>query len=139
MTAWQKGNRVLESDGRLNRMAGSAKPVEAPQPHVASDDPSCRLLRDVQEAFLLSFLVAGTVFLVQWRYGFNWGDEGLLWYISQRTALGQVPLLDFFSYDPGRYYWSAAVFKLLRRDGLFEQIVANDAFGLLGLIAAYIA
>jgi hypothetical protein len=139
MTDWQKGNCVLESDGRLNRMAGSAKPVEAPQLHVALDNPPRGLLGDVPEAFPLSILVAGAMFLVQWRYGFNWGDEGLLWYISQRTALGQIPLRDFFSYDPGRYYWSAAVFKFLRGDGLFEQIVANDVFGLFGLIAAYIA
>jgi hypothetical protein len=94
---------------------------------------------DVVEAIGLSALTVCACLLVQWRYGFNWSDEGLLWYVSQRTALGQVPLLDFFSYDPGRYYWSAAVFKILRGNGLFEQIMANDAFGFLGLVAVYLA
>lgn len=79
------------------------------------------------------------VFFAQWHYGFNWSDEGLLWYGSQRTARGEIPLRDFFSYDPGRYYWTAFVFKALRGDGLFEQIVANDLFGLIGLVACYVA
>jgi hypothetical protein len=87
------------------------------------------------EAASLSVLVAATVFLIQWHYGFNWGDEGLMWYISQRTALGQIPLRDFFSYDPGRYYWSAFFFKVLHGNGLFEQIAANTAFGAVGLAA----
>ena len=84
-------------------------------------------------------LVAGMVFFAEWRYGFNWGDEGWLWYVSQRTALGEVPIRDFFSYDPGRYYWSAAVFKLLGKDGFFEQLLANYLFGAMGLAISYIA
>ncbi len=83
--------------------------------------------------------MAASVLLLQWRYGFNWGDEGWLWYISQRTAHGEVPIRDIFSYDPGRYYWSAAVFKLLGNDGLFEQLVANYLFGAIALAAAYLA
>ncbi len=91
----------------------------------------------ISEALLLSAVVSLTVFLLQWRYGFNLGDEGWLWYISQRTALGQVPLRDFFSYDPGRYYWSAAIFTLLGRNGLFEQLLANYLFAIIGLALAY--
>jgi hypothetical protein len=91
--------------------------------------------------FIGSALVAfaSLVFFAQWRYGFNWSDEGLLWYGSQRTAVGEIPLRDFFSYDPGRYYWTAFVFKVLRGDGLFEQIVANDLFGVIGLLACCVA
>jgi len=84
-------------------------------------------------------VLASLIFFAQWHYGFNWSDEGLLWYGSQRTALGEVPLRDFFSYDPGRYYWTAAVFKVFRGDGLFEQNMADDLFGLLGLLACYVA
>jgi hypothetical protein len=91
------------------------------------------------EATGLSVLAAAAVFLVQWHYGFNWGDEGWLWYISKRTALGEVPVRDYFSYDPGRYYWSAVVFKLLGRSGLFEQILASYLFGVIGLAASYVA
>jgi len=94
---------------------------------------------NVSEAVLLSTLVSIAVFSVQWRYGFNLGDEGWLWYTSQRTALGDVPLRDFFSYDPGRYYWSAAVFKLLGRTGFFEQLMANYLFAIIGLALAYLA
>ena len=119
-------------------MAGSAKTVEDSLPRVASG--TCvGLLPDVLEAAILGLLAAGTVFLLQWRYGFNWGDEGWLWYISQRTALGQVPVRDVFSYDPGRYYWSAAIFKLLGRDGFYEQLMANYLFGAVGLAISYLA
>jgi hypothetical protein len=91
------------------------------------------------ETLLLSVMVTSALLFLQWGYGFNWTDEGILWYGSQRTALGQVPLRDFFSYDPGRYYWSAFIFKTLRGNGLFEQIVANYCFGMLGLVVAYLA
>jgi hypothetical protein len=94
---------------------------------------------NLSEAVLLSTVVSLVVFSLQWRYGFNLGDEGWLWYISQRTALGDVPLRDFFSYDPGRYYWTAGVFKLLGRSGFFEQLLANYLFAIIGLALAYLA
>jgi hypothetical protein len=100
--------------------------------------PSSRFI-GLTVPMVLSALCTGAIFSLQWRYGFNWGDEGLLWYISQRTALGQVPLRDFFSYDPGRYYWSAFFFKVLHGNGLLEQIVANAAFGAVGLAVASVA
>jgi hypothetical protein len=93
----------------------------------------------VLEALLLSSLVLTLVFLLQWRFGFNWADEGWLWYGSQRTALREVPLRDFFSYDPGRYYWSAFVFKIFGGNGFFEQLVANYLFGTIGLTLTYMA
>jgi len=91
------------------------------------------------EAAMLSAGAATFVFFIQWRYGFNWGDEGWLWYISQRVAMGQVPIRDVFSYDPGRYYWSAGIFKILGRDGFFEQLLANYLFGIFGLAVTYVA
>src|SRR4029434_10308176 len=64
-------------------------------------------------------------------------DEGFLWYGVQRTAAGEVPLRDFQSYDPGRYYWcaaGAAVFGrglvALRLSEMFAQCVGLY-FGLL--------
>lgn len=94
---------------------------------------------DICEAVLLGAAVSLTVFALQWRYGFLWSDEGWLWYISERTALGQVPLRDVFSYDPGRYYWSAIVFKLAGNRGLYQQILANYLFAIIGLAVAYFA
>lgn len=91
------------------------------------------------EAALLSATAATIVFVIQWRYGFNWGDEGWLWYVSQRVTLGEVPIRDVFSYDPGRYYWSAVIFKTLGRDGFFEQLLANYLFGIFGLVITYVS
>ena len=93
---------------------------------------------NVSEAVVLSAAVSLAVFALQWRYGFLWSDEGWLWYISQRTALGQVPLRDVFSYDPGRYYWSAALFRLTGSTGLYQQILADYLFTILGIAAAYL-
>jgi hypothetical protein len=93
----------------------------------------------IAEAVLLGAAVSLTVFALQWQYGFLWSDEGWLWYISQRTALGDIPLRDFFSYDPGRYYWSAAFFRLTGSNGLYQQILANYSFAILGLATAYFA
>jgi hypothetical protein len=91
----------------------------------------------ISEAVLLGAAVSLIVFASQWRYGFLWSDEGWLWYISQRTALGEVPLRDFFSYDPGRYYWSALIFKLAGDNGLYQQILADYLFAIIGLAVAY--
>ncbi|HTA65747.1 MAG TPA: hypothetical protein VK753_09590 [Xanthomonadaceae bacterium] len=96
-------------------------------------------LRDASEAIGLALLLSAAVFILQWRYGFNWADEGWLWYVSQRVHFGQMSIRDFFGYDPGRYLWSAAWFKALDGDGLFEQRLANSCFGIIGLAAAYAA
>ncbi len=97
------------------------------------------LRRNVAEALIVSALLTTAVFLIQWRYGFNLGDEGLHWYLAQRVKFGEMAIRDSFGYDPGRYLWSAAWFKALGSDGLFEQRLANTSFGFLGLTSAYIA
>src|SRR5437764_2387450 len=94
---------------------------------------------NISEAVLLSAAVSMAVCWLQWRYGFLLSDEGWLWYISQQTARSEVPLRDVFSYDPGRYYWSAAVFKLLQNSGLFDQIFADYLFAISGLALSYYA
>lgn len=88
---------------------------------------------------MIAGLLGGLLFAWQWRYGFNVGDEGWLWYISQRIRFGEMPIRDTFGYDPGRYLWSAAWFRILGADGLFEQRLANSIFGIIGIIFAYVA
>lgn len=82
-----------------------------------------------------SVLVIGS-FAWQGAYGFNIGDEGFLWYGVQRVQAGEVPILDFMSYDPGRYYWSAALTAALQDNGIMALRGAVAAFQWLGLLVA---
>jgi hypothetical protein len=70
--------------------------------------------------------------------GLNPGDEGYLWYCSLRAAEGEIPLRDFCSYDPGRYYWCAA-FSQVFGDGLLGLRRSSAVFELLGLLAGLLA
>jgi hypothetical protein len=63
--------------------------------------------REVLLTFLLAVSLASLNFCLQGRVGINFADEGFLWYGAAQTASGQVPIRDFRSYDPGRYYWIA--------------------------------
>jgi hypothetical protein len=69
----------------------------------------------------------------------NAAEEGYLWYGSWRAGLGDVPLRDFQSYDPGRYYFCAALGKVFGSGvlGLRRSIAVAQGLGLLfGLLAA---
>ena len=85
------------------------------------------------KVFLLAFALVAVSFLLQGNIGINLSDEGFLWYGTVRTALGEVPIRDFQSYDPGRYYWGAVWFKIFGNDGLISLRISTAIFQSLGL------
>jgi hypothetical protein len=82
-------------------------------------------------AIYAAFLVTVSFFLQHNLY-LNLSDEGFWWYGTLRTAEGEVPILDFQSYDPGRYYWSAFWVRLFG-DGLITLRASGALFQFIGL------
>ena len=86
-----------------------------------------------------SLVLVAASFLIQARTGLTYSDEGFLWYGAVHTLSGEVPILDFQSYDPGRYYWSAFWMMFFGKSMLALRLsvaifqVVGVFFGLLAL------
>lgn len=87
---------------------------------------------------LLAIVLVGASFAIQARTGINLADEGFLWYGAQQTVHGKVPLRDFQSYEPGRYYWSAAGMILFGK-GLLALRLSETLFQILGVWVGLLA
>ncbi len=85
----------------------------------------------------LALLLAALSYAVQGDVGLNLTDEGLFWYVAERTAAGDVPLRDVRSYEPGRYYWSAAFLRVLG-PGVKALRVSLAAIQAVGLFLAFL-
>jgi hypothetical protein len=87
---------------------------------------------------VLALVLSAALLLAQRRLDFTVNEEGFLWYGAVATAHGEVPLRDFYSYDPGRYYWAAA-WTPLAGEGLLGLRLATAAFAALGLWCGLLA
>jgi hypothetical protein len=77
--------------------------------------------------------LCSTALLLSWvKESLPTPDEGYLWYGTLRALAGEVPLRDFRSYEPGRYYWCALWMLALGR-GIVPLRIAVHAFYFLGL------
>lgn len=87
------------------------------------------------ESLVLALVLSALAFWCNADQGMSWADEGLLWYGSQRVLAGELPVRDFYSYDPGRYFWTAMFFKLAADQSLRTTLLAVSAFSCLALTA----
>lgn len=85
---------------------------------------------------LFAFIAAAITFIVEGSIGFSLADEGFLWYGVQRTSLGEIPIRDFTSYEPGRYYWIAAWARVLSDTGIGTVRLALYAFWAIGVMSS---
>ena len=81
----------------------------------------------------ISIIVVMSFFYLEYNLGFSQWDEGYLWYGSQRVAIGEVPFLDFMSYDPGRYYWSSGIMNLFEDYGILNLRFSIAIFQIIGV------
>jgi len=82
--------------------------------------------------FLTAFLVT-IFFMWQGHLGFSLWDEGYLWYGAQRVLQGEIPIRDFQSYEPGRYYWAATFMYLFGDNGIMALRVSVAIFQAIGV------
>jgi hypothetical protein len=87
-------------------------------------------------AVFVAVLLTAASFGLQGHVGLNLADEGFLWHGTMRVLRGDLPLRDFQSYDPGRYYWSAFWMRLGGDEGILSLRLGVVLFQACALAAA---
>ena len=95
-------------------------------------------MTDLALAAAAAAVLTTAMFLSRAREGTPGPDEGYVWYGTLRTLAGEVPIRDFRSYEPGRYYWCALWMLALGR-GVVALRFASHAFYFLGLTGGLLA
>lgn len=95
-------------------------------------------IRELPDIIMLSLTIVWILAILPNNIGIQLSDEGVLWYGSMMTVNGETPLLNFPSYDPGRYYWSG-VWMLLTDTGLISLREANAMFQFICLTFGLLA
>jgi len=91
--------------------------------------------RGAAAAICIAILLVSTSFALYGDVNLNLADEGFLWYGAERTIAGEVPLRDFQSYEPGRYYW-ISLGSVFLGDGLLSLRLSVAIFQAIGLAFA---
>lgn len=84
--------------------------------------------------WMVAIVAVMSLFLVQSHVGVNLADEGYLWYGVWRVHEGEIPRVDFRSYDPIRVYWVAG-WSLLFGSGPIGIRLSVALVQILGLAA----
>ncbi|MEO7106335.1 MAG: hypothetical protein ABIZ09_08185 [Rhodoferax sp.] len=86
--------------------------------------------------FAVSLATVALLFVWQGHQDFNLWDEGFFWYGAKRVLAGDVPIRDFLAYDPARYYWAAALMRLIDSNGIVALRAATAVCQVLALFLA---
>ena len=97
--------------------------------------------KKVSETLKVTLLSLTLVIFSLWfqgNIGIDLADEGFLWYGTIQTASGAVPIRDFQSYDPGRYYLTA-FWSILLGEGIISLRISLGIFQFIGLTLGLLA